>query len=141
MIQSSTRRGFLARALAAGAAGLAAALPASGAFAARKKQAVYVLDPRPGGTRPDGCGSCASCNACIKHGANKLFASEAAADANRAHPNCNCEIRPAGELPTAVFTALFGHPHPKGGPTQTGAVDRRHQRVAILLGAFDADLS
>jgi hypothetical protein len=137
MIQSSTRRGFLARALAAGAAGLAAALPGSGAFAARKKQAVFVLDP----LGPDGCGSCASCNACTKHGANKLFASEAAADANRAHPNCDCAIRPAGELPTAVFTALFGHPQPKGGPTQTGAVDRRHQRVAILLGAFDADLA
>lgn len=135
MLQSSTRRGFLARALAAGAAGLAAALPASGAFAARKRQAVFVLDP----LGPDGCGSCASCRACRLHGANKLFASEAAADANRAHPNCDCAIRLAGELPTAVWTALFGHS--KGGPTRTGAVDRRHERVAILLGAFDVDLS
>ncbi len=35
----------------------------------------------------------ASCRACANHARNKVFDTQAAADANRAHPGCNCRIK------------------------------------------------
>jgi hypothetical protein len=129
-----TRRGFLTRSLA-GAAALAAGLPLRGTFAARKPLKVYMLDPRSDKT----CGSCSSCRACVAHGANKLFASKEAADAHRAHPNCNCAIRLAGALPTSVWVPLFGLN--TGDNAANGVVDRRHAHVALLLKDFEASLA
>ena len=134
MLHALTRRGFLARALA-GAAALSLSLPLRGAFAARKRLPVYVLDPSGG----KHCGSCSSCRACQLHGANKLFSSKDAADEHRAHPNCNCAIREAGELPTAVWFALFGLT--RRDATTNGVVDRRHANVAALLGEHAAALA
>ena len=133
MLHASTRRGFLARTLA-GAAALAAGLPLHGTFAARKSLKVYVLDPRGDKT----CGSCHSCRACLLHGANKLFASKAAADTHRAHPNCNCAIRVAGALPSNVWVPLFGLN--RGDDATGGVVDRRHAHVGSLLKDYEAAL-
>jgi hypothetical protein len=134
MLHAQTRRGFLARSLA-GMAALGAGLPLRGTFAKRKQLPVYVLDPSGG----KHCGSCSSCRACVSHGANKLFASEEAADEHRAHPNCNCAIREAGELPTAVWFALFGLT--RRDAKTSGVVDRRHANVATLLGEHAAALA
>ena len=70
MIEYATRRGFLVRSLAV-AAGLTVGLPGRAAFAAPKRLPVYVLDP----LGEDGCARCGSCRACVRHAANKLFAS------------------------------------------------------------------
>ncbi len=133
MLHASTRRGFLARSLA-GAAALAAGLPLHGTFAARKPLKVYALDPHGDKT----CGSCHSCRACVAHGANKLFASKAAADTHRAHPNCNCSIRLVGTLPSNVWVPLFGLA--LGDDTTSGVVDRRHAHVGNLLKDYEASL-
>jgi hypothetical protein len=135
MLSQLTRRGLLARGLVA-AAGLVVGWPARASFAAPKRRAVYVLDPEA--LNRLGCPGCAACPACLRHGANKLFESRAAADAHRAHPNCNCAIQKAGELPTAVWFALFG---PTQGTAKAGSVDRRHEAVAQLLAPHAAALA
>lgn len=133
MLHALTRRGFLARTLT-GAAALAAGLPLHDTFAARKPLKVYILDPRGDKT----CRSCSSCRACVAHGANKLFASKAAADTHRAHPNCNCAIRLAGVLPSSVWVPLFGLA--LGDDLTNGVVDRRHAHVGNLLKDYEAAL-
>jgi hypothetical protein len=67
--------------------------------------------------------------ACTRHAANKLFASPEAANVNRAHPGCKCQVVRGGELPEATFTALFGNPN----APQRVAVDRRWGWVAQTL--------
>lgn len=67
--------------------------------------------------------------ACTRHAANKLFASPEAADENRAHPGCKCQVVKGGELPESTFVALFGNPH----ATARVAVDRRWGWVAQTL--------
>jgi hypothetical protein len=98
------RRAFLARGAAA-VGGLVAALAARGATARPRRAAglvVYRLSP--GGEAADrpGATGCRSCRACRRHGANKLFASAAAADAHRAHPGCRCLVV-ADRLPAATW--------------------------------------
>jgi hypothetical protein len=134
MLHALTRRGFLARTLA-GVGALSLSLPLRGTLAARRRLPVFVLDPNGG----KHCGSCSSCRACQSHGANKLFASRVAADTHRAHPNCNCAIREAGELPTALWFSLFGLTH--GDPKTDGVVDLRHAGVLDLLGEHVVDLA
>ncbi len=87
----------------------------------------YALDPEWGLGLP-GCpvsldtmhpttGGCHACNACHLHGENKLFATSAAADANRAHLHCKCVVVEGGELPEDIWVTLFGEPE---------AIDREH---------------
>jgi len=47
-----------------------------------------------------------SCNACKQHAQNKLFLTQAAADANRAHAGCNCRIKPVS-LPVVLHGQFF----------------------------------
>lgn len=49
-------------------------------------------------------------NACRRHAANKLFPTPEAADRNRAHPGCKCNVVEGGKLPEAHWVALFGRP-------------------------------
>jgi hypothetical protein len=67
--------------------------------------------------------------ACTHHAANKLFISPEAANLNRAHPGCKCQVVQGGELPEATFAALFGNPN----APQRVAVDRRWGWVAQTL--------
>ncbi len=67
--------------------------------------------------------------ACARHAANKLFASPEAADSNRAHPGCKCQVIKGGELPEATWSALFGNPK----AIQRDAVDRRWGWVGQTL--------
>jgi hypothetical protein len=85
---------------------------------------VYLLstsDPKCSGT------ACA-CGACQKHAANKLFASQEAADSGRAHVHCNCSVV-EDTLPPDRWRALFGDP----ARPDVLHVDRRDQRVAQAL--------
>jgi hypothetical protein len=50
--------------------------------------------------------SCASCSACRRHAEHKLFASQEAANARRAHPHCRCGIRAVG-VSQAEFESFF----------------------------------
>jgi hypothetical protein len=65
------------------------------------------------------------CNACVAHGAHKLFATRSAAEdpTGRAHRGCLCEPQPL-QLPTAVWDRLFD---------RRAVVDRRHADVAAAL--------
>ncbi|MEA2526204.1 MAG: hypothetical protein QOF73_3431 [Thermomicrobiales bacterium] len=105
----------------ASAAGFAGALLARGAFAAPATLPAFRLVA---------CDRCAACQACRRHAENKLFASVKAADANRAHPGCNCGIAKASPLPRRTWLALFG---PPDRPRRL-VVDRRRAEVARLLG-------
>ncbi len=67
--------------------------------------------------------------ACTRHAANKLFISPEAADHNRAHPGCNCQVIKGGELPEATWVELFGSPK----AVQREAVDRRWGWVSQTL--------
>jgi len=67
--------------------------------------------------------------ACTRHAANKLFASPEAADRNRAHPGCNCQVVKGGEVPEAAWLGLFGSPQ---APARE-AVDRRWAWVGQTL--------
>lgn len=73
-------------------------------------------------------GTRCSCHACEKHAANKLFATRAAADTNRAHQHCNCTIVQETLAPEK-WKALFGDP---AGPERTH-VDLRDPQVQQLL--------
>jgi hypothetical protein len=103
MANTMNRRAFLriGAAMLSGAT-LTAAMPAFAraepepAIAATRRW--YALAP----TREDGD------TACRRHAANKLFADPVAADMNRAHPGCKCQIVVGGELPEHVWTGLFG---------------------------------
>lgn len=67
--------------------------------------------------------------ACTRHAANKLFASPEAADRNRAHPGCNCQVVKGGELPESTWVQLFGNPK----AIDREAVDRRWRWVGQSL--------
>lgn len=67
--------------------------------------------------------------ACTAHAANKLFASPEAADQNRAHPGCKCQVIKGGELPETTWKALFGNPK----TIERVAVDRRWGWVGQTL--------
>jgi hypothetical protein len=74
------------------------ALPAVASATSHKQLAVFRLNPDAGVS--DGPGAACACKACYGHTA-KLFRSTEAADANRAHPYCNCGIERAGTIPMA----------------------------------------
>ncbi|MEZ4523155.1 MAG: hypothetical protein R3A46_16170 [Thermomicrobiales bacterium] len=69
--------------------------------------------------------------ACTRHAANKLFASPEAADQNRAHPGCKCQVIKGGALPEATWHELFGNPR----SLERAAVDRRWGWVGQTLKA------
>jgi hypothetical protein len=95
---------------------------------------VWGLDPNWGGN-PATCG-CSACASCLAHGANKLFASAASANALRAHPYCKCLVVPLVRLDADVYRSLFVN----GGGRES--VDRRYQWVqAIFTHAPAADQS
>ena len=84
----------------------------------------YALDPTIGGTclAP----GCTTCNACQAHGANKLFATIADAEAGRAHPGCACLVVPGISVAQTVFDELFA-----AGPS----ADRRTPAIGALLAS------
>jgi len=55
-------------------------------------------------------GKLAACGACASHAENKRFATREAAEANRAHPGCNCAML-AIPMSVDIFNGMFG-----GGP-------------------------
>ena len=67
--------------------------------------------------------------ACTRHAANKLFANPEAADRNRAHPGCKCQVVKGGELPESTWIELFGSPRAMA----RDAVDRRWAWVGQTL--------
>jgi hypothetical protein len=121
--QQISRERFLGGAVV----GLASlALPAVAGAAAEKQLPVFRLSPQAGicdGPR----GTCA-CKACYGH-KNKLFSSKGAADANRAHPHCNCGIEQAAMIPRGKWVALFGDPR----HILRSSADLRNPHVAAIL--------
>ena len=115
-----TRVGLLGSGLAAAAGAFAG--HATQAHAAETVQA-WGLDPHWAGP---GCG-CSACASCLAHGANKLFASAASADAGRAHPYCKCLVVPLARLEADVYAAFFVD----GGGRDS--VDRRYQWVQAVV--------
>ena len=87
----------------------------------------FSLDPTVGGT----CVSpgCSVCNACLAHAANKLFATEAAAQAGRAHPGCRCAVVPGMAVAQTVFDQLF---------VAGSVADRRTPAIGALLASAPA---
>lgn len=67
--------------------------------------------------------------ACTRHAENKLFASPEAADQNRAHPGCKCQVIKGGQMSERTWNELFGHPR----DVTREAVDRRWTWVAQAL--------
>lgn len=67
--------------------------------------------------------------ACTRHAANKLFASPEAADRNRAHPGCKCQVVKGGDMTESTWIELFGDPKAVARET----VDRRWGWVAQTL--------
>jgi hypothetical protein len=61
-----------------------------------------------------------SCNACKQHHRFTMFRTQALADANRAHPGCNCPIT-SYKLPIKPWKKLFG----KKGVAPLGVADLR----------------
>jgi hypothetical protein len=93
----------------------ARALPAERSLA----RTVYVFDPT---AEVSAAGSgCATCAACRRHAANKVFASREAADVRRAHPHCRCAIK-AVPVSSIDFVGMFGEPD---GPAFRGEFDVR----------------
>lgn len=108
----------------------------------------YGLDPEWGagsaGCPVDPLGAhqsthaCHACNSCHHHADNKLFASVTAADENRAHLGCKCEIIEGGELPEDIWVELFG----PADAVEREHVDRRWDWVAeILEGPVEYDFA
>lgn len=131
---TTSRRSFITRAGAAGAA-LAATfgLPA-GAMAGggRNRRRIYRLAPKGSKYRcRKGAHDCSACKACKRHAKNKLFASKDAAEMEkfRAHPNCRCGVKKGRKLPRDVWQDLF---HPKSGNKHM-VVDKRDRRVHRIL--------
>jgi hypothetical protein len=123
-----SRRGFGRLALTAVALGVAfvrggtawaRALPAGRSLA----RTVYVFDPTAEAVTTGG--GCATCAACRRHAAHKVFASREAADTRRAHPHCRCAIKAVAVLP-ADFVTMFGEP---GGAAFHGEFDVRWTEV------------
>ncbi len=115
-----TRRAFLARGAALAGAMVAALVPI-GVMAAPRSRAYYRLN--------SDVASEAGCKACRLHAQNKLFASAQAADLQRAHPYCKCEVVLGEALPFGTWTALFGAPN----SLARAAVDRRWADVTAAL--------
>jgi len=113
-------------ALGVAAGGTAALLLGTTPVSAEDTVPTFVLDPFGGRDRCS-TGSCASCAACIHHGANKIFTTEVVAAAHLAHPGCRCVVATGPVLLRSVYDQLFG-----GGIT---AVDRRWSYVATALVA------
>ena len=110
-------------------AGLVGAAGALGGYAAQAQAAgttqVWRLDPYlECGTPGAGCSGCKACRA---HAANKLFASAAAAEANRAHTYCKCRVVPFANMDDGTYNALFVD----GGARPS--VDLRRQWVQAVL--------
>ena len=132
-----TRGTFLRR---AGGLVLLAAVPA----ACGSKSSLTLSGTTPTNTEPpptglavfrlstlsNGClaGQNCSCNACIKHAENKIFADADRAGAGRAHAGCNCAVV-QDTLPEDKWRAVFGDP---GNPVRFAA-DRRDAEVARIL--------
>ena len=112
--------------IGAGGAALLGLTWATAADAADTVQ-TFSLDPTVGGT----CVSpgCSVCNACLAHAANKLFATEAAALAGRAHPGCRCAVVPGMAVAQTVFDQLF---------TAGSVADRRTPAIGALLASAPA---
>jgi hypothetical protein len=113
--------------------GLVSAAGAFGGYAARASAAsstqVWRLDPDLECAPGKGCSGCSACRA---HSANKIFASAAAADANRAHTYCKCRVAPLANLESSVYNALFVD----GGAR--ASVDLRRQWVQAVLAQAPA---
>lgn len=122
--RSFNRRDFLRRGAAVlGGVTLTAGIPmlalAESGPSLHETRRWYALAP----TREDGD------VACRRHAANKLFADPVAADLQRAHLGCKCQVVVGGELPEPVWAGLFGDPR-QVARTQ---VDRRWNWVAKTL--------
>jgi len=85
----------------------------------------YVLDPVGSGSQKCRV-NCAACGTCRTHAANKLFSTEKAADAGRAHPFCRCAVILGQPLSSAIHHSLFA---------TTDSVDRRWASTASVLSA------
>jgi len=102
-LRELTRRRFAKLGLAVVAGGLS--LVRGRTTRASVTRTVYVFDPM---AEPTSAGSrCATCAACRRHAAYKVFASRAAAEARRAHPHCRCAIKVVSVAP-ADFVWMFG---------------------------------
>lgn len=112
----------------AAVAGIASALPAHASeltWTRNKPKQIFVLDPYSG---PPGA-TCWKCSACRNHAEHKRFATFAAADQNRAHPNCRCGIS-SMSVSEAEYHTLFS---PLGGKEiQSEAIDLRAPRFSKL---------
>ena len=103
MPQDGTRRQLLRMlGIAGGAAAVTMAAPDAAIAKAKGKKGVVVYRLS---TRAN-----SHCNACAKHHRRYAFLTHALANANRAHPGCNCPIT-TQELRPKPFKTLF----PKGG--------------------------
>jgi hypothetical protein len=102
------RRQFLiASGTAAGGVGIALRSRPAGAAKERTLTLYRLTTTYPDSGLP--CGGCHACRACQLHAANKLFSSEVAAEAGRAHPNCDCAILET-EVSYTTWVRLFGNP-------------------------------
>lgn len=110
----STSRRRLLQGLAAAGAAAAVNTIAPGTVLAKQRKASDVLIFRLS-TR-----DAVSCNACKRHHRHHVFSTHAVADANRAHPGCNCLIR-RQRVRKKTFKRLFG----SKGVAQNGVVDLR----------------
>jgi hypothetical protein len=99
----------------AAAAGVLA-LPAV-ARAGKKTQPIFKLVPNG-----------ATCASCGKHDGASLFPTAKAADGNRAHIGCNCNIV-QGTIDYGTFVALFGNPK----DIRSYRADRRSTRTQAIL--------
>ena len=128
MARASTleRRDFLRRAaILAGAGVTTAVFPRVARAELPPVATAWQLNPSWGyPLGAHGRTSC-HCHACIPHAENKLFATEAAAFAGRAHAGCLCQPFEV-EIPAAAYAVLF---------TGSGSVsvDRRDPGIANVL--------
>lgn len=131
MTRGVSRRAFLGSVVGAGA--LAIPLAASNAAAA-PTSTLYWLNPDRGAgdaacVPNQGQSTCGGCFACAAHYHNKLFASAAAADAERAHPRCACLVQEAFTVDPGTYNQLF---------VLGESVDRRTPGVNELLAQSTA---
>jgi hypothetical protein len=118
-----SRRAFLERgAMVAAGAATAVALSGTTAFAQDTAQTepTFALAPSGG-----------ACNACRGHATNKLFRTEDAANAFRAHNGCRCTTTKGQTISPPVFAAVFGD--------AGQSADRRDKRTAELLDKGTVD--
>jgi hypothetical protein len=119
-------------ALGAFAAVGVAAIGFPGLAGAASGVTVYRLDAvhrqGPGGYSK----GCAGCNACRNHARNKVFATRKAADAGRAHTNCNCRVIKTSISPR-TYARFFG----SAEKPSRDVVDLRSIRVrrSLVTGA------